>query len=48
MGDSGRGERVNDRLIAEVLGISRSPVREVLQRLTREGLLEVQASRYMR
>ncbi|MFB7250768.1 GntR family transcriptional regulator [Microbacterium sp. NPDC056234] len=42
------GERVNDKGIAEALGISRTPVREALQRLTLAGLVEVSASRYTR
>ncbi|WP_406245487.1 GntR family transcriptional regulator [Microbacterium sp. M] len=41
-----QGERVNDKSIAEALGISRTPVREAMQRLTWSGLLEVSASRY--
>ncbi|MFB7252502.1 GntR family transcriptional regulator [Microbacterium sp. NPDC056234] len=45
-GRLGPGERVNDKAIAEALGISRTPVREALQRLTWSGLLEVSASRY--
>ncbi|WP_460799017.1 GntR family transcriptional regulator [Microbacterium sp. GXF0217] len=40
------GERVNDKVIAEAFGISRTPVREALQRLSWSGLLEVSASRY--
>lgn len=42
------GERLNDKAIAETLGISRTPVREALQRLTLAGLVEVSASRYTR
>ncbi|MFB7250955.1 GntR family transcriptional regulator [Microbacterium sp. NPDC056234] len=42
------GERINDKAIAETLGISRTPVREAIQRLTLAGLLEVSASRYTR
>lgn len=42
------GERLNDKMIAEALGISRTPVREALQRLTLAGLVEVSASRYTR
>ncbi|UYO96979.1 GntR family transcriptional regulator [Microbacterium sp. M28] len=42
------GERLSDKEIAEVLGISRTPVREALQRLTWIGLVEVSPSRYTR
>ncbi|MGF6822543.1 DNA-binding GntR family transcriptional regulator [Microbacterium sp. ZKA21] len=42
------GERVSDKEIAEALGISRTPVREALQRLTWIGLVEVSPSRYTR
>jgi DNA-binding GntR family transcriptional regulator len=35
------GERLNEVLIAESLGISRGPLREAIQRLTAEGLLTV-------
>ena len=35
------GERVTERLIAEELGISRTPVHEAVQRLADEGLIEV-------
>jgi DNA-binding GntR family transcriptional regulator len=35
------GERVVEKLIAEELGISRTPVHEAVQRLAEEGLIEV-------
>jgi len=35
------GERVTERLIAEELGISRTPVHEAVQRLADEGLIEI-------
>ncbi|WP_406247694.1 GntR family transcriptional regulator [Microbacterium sp. M] len=42
------GDRVSDKEIAEALGISRTPVREALQRLAWIGLVEVSPSRYTR
>lgn len=42
------GERVRDVEIAELYGISRTPVREAIQRLASQGLLEVSAHRYTR
>lgn len=42
------GEKVNDKEVAAALGISRTPVREALQRLTWVGLVEVSPSRYTR
>ena len=42
------GDRVSDKEIAESLGISRTPVREALQRLAWIGLVEVSPSRYTR
>lgn len=42
------GERVRDVEIAELYGISRTPVREAIQRLERQGLVEVAAHRYTR
>ena len=41
-------ERVNDKEVAAALGISRTPVREALQRLTWIGLVEMAPSRYTR
>lgn len=42
------GQHVSDKSIAEALGISRTPVREALQRLTWLGLVEVSPNRYTR
>lgn len=42
------GERLRDRELAERLGVSRTPVREALQRLERTGLVEVAPNRYTR
>lgn len=42
------GQRVRDGELAEQLGVSRMPVREALQRLERQGLIEMVASRYTR
>ena len=42
------GERLRDHELAERLGISRTPVREALQRLERAGLVEVAPNRYTR
>lgn len=39
-GDHAPGDRLNEVEIAESLGISRGPVREALQRLAAEGLVE--------
>lgn len=35
------GDRVTERVIAEELGISRTPVHEAVQRLAEEGLIEI-------
>ena len=35
------GERVREEAVAEWLGVSRTPVREALQRLLAENLLEI-------
>jgi len=40
-----RGERVREEEVARVLGVSRTPVREALQRLQRRGLLVTGAGR---
>jgi DNA-binding GntR family transcriptional regulator len=40
-GQLGRGERVREEEVAEVLGVSRTPVREALRRLQASGLLEI-------
>lgn len=42
------GERLRDQELAEWLGVSRTPVREALQRLERTGLVEVSPNRYTR
>jgi DNA-binding GntR family transcriptional regulator len=42
------GERLRDHELAERLGVSRTPVREALQRLERVGLVEVSPNRYTR
>lgn len=42
------GERLRDHELAEWLGVSRTPVREALQRLERTGLVEVSPHRYTR
>ncbi|MBO9626437.1 MAG: GntR family transcriptional regulator [Microbacterium sp.] len=42
------GEKVNDKELASALGISRTPVREALQRLTWVGLVEMSPSRFTR
>jgi DNA-binding GntR family transcriptional regulator len=47
-GTLGPGERVRDKELAEALGVSRTPVREALQRLEDAGLVETSASRWTR
>jgi len=42
------GDRLRDQELAEWLGVSRTPVREALQRLERAGLVEVSPHRYTR
>lgn len=42
------GERLRDGELARRLGVSRTPVREALQRLERSGLVEVSAGRWTR
>lgn len=42
------GDRLRDVELATLMGISRTPVREALQRLERIGLVEVAANRYTR
>ena len=42
------GARLRDVQLAEQLGVSRTPVREALQRLERFGLVEVAVGRYTR
>lgn len=42
------GERISDAALAEQLGVSRTPVREALQRLRELGIIEASANRYTR
>jgi DNA-binding GntR family transcriptional regulator len=42
------GEQLRDHELAEHLGVSRTPVREALQRLARVGLVDVAPNRYTR
>jgi DNA-binding GntR family transcriptional regulator len=42
------GERISDSVLAEQLGVSRTPVREALQRLREIGIVEASASRFTR
>lgn len=42
------GERLRDVDLAQQLGVSRTPVREALQRLERFGLVEIAVGRYTR
>lgn len=42
------GERISDSAIALQLGVSRTPVREALQRLRELGIIEASASRFTR
>jgi DNA-binding GntR family transcriptional regulator len=42
------GEQLRDHELAERLGVSRTPVREALQRLARVGLVDVAPNRYTR
>jgi DNA-binding GntR family transcriptional regulator len=42
------GERISDSALAEQLGVSRTPVREALQRLRDIGIVEASASRFTR
>jgi DNA-binding GntR family transcriptional regulator len=39
------GQLVSETMLAEVTGLGRTPVREALQRLAREGMVEIHASR---
>ena len=41
-------EKVRDKELAEALGVSRTPVREALQRLEEEGLVQTAANRWTR
>lgn len=42
------GQRISDAVLAEQLGVSRTPVREALQRLREIGIVEASASRFTR
>lgn len=42
------GQRISDSDLAEQLGVSRTPVREALQRLREIGIIEASASRFTR
>ncbi|MEO6942141.1 MAG: GntR family transcriptional regulator [Terrimesophilobacter sp.] len=42
------GERISDTRLAEEFGVSRTPVREALQRLREIGVVEASASRFTR
>jgi DNA-binding GntR family transcriptional regulator len=44
-GKFGGGERVREEEVAQLLGVSRTPVREALRRLESQGLLEPRAGR---
>ena len=47
-GDLSPGSRVRDTTLAQQLGVSRTPVREALLRLSREGVLDVETGRGFR
>jgi DNA-binding GntR family transcriptional regulator len=42
------GQRIHDNALAGQLGVSRTPVREALQRLRNDGMIEASAHRYTR
>lgn len=42
------GQRISDAVLAEEFGVSRTPVREALQRLREIGVVEASASRFTR
>ena len=42
------GERISDAVLAEQFGVSRTPVREALQRLREIGIIEASANRFTR
>lgn len=44
MGEIGAGERLNEAALADLLGVSRGPVREAARSLEREGLVEAVAN----
>ena len=39
-GDFSRGERLREEELAQIAGVSRTPIREALRRLDAEGLVE--------
>lgn len=43
--DLAPGQLISEAILAEITGLGRTPVREALQRLAREGLVEIHASR---
>lgn len=47
-GDLQPGQRISDAQLAERFGVSRTPVREALQRLREIGVIEASASRFTR
>jgi DNA-binding GntR family transcriptional regulator len=47
-GDLPPGSRVRDTTLAQQLGVSRTPVREALLRLSREGVLDIETGRGFR
>jgi DNA-binding GntR family transcriptional regulator len=47
-GDLVPGQRISDSQLAEQFGVSRTPVREALQRLREIGVIEASASRFTR
>lgn len=47
-GELGPGQRINDSELAGKFGVSRTPVREALQRLRDIGVIEASASRFTR
>jgi GntR family transcriptional regulator, rspAB operon transcriptional repressor len=47
-GDLVPGQRISDAELAEQFGVSRTPVREALQRLREIGVIEASASRFTR
>jgi len=44
-GELAPGTRLNERVLCERLGVSRTPLREAIKRLASEGLVELQANR---
>src|SRR5690606_26093667 len=42
------GEHINDTKLADTFGVSRTPVREALQRLREIGVVEASANRFTR